>query len=73
MKINDVIKQVDLTKRAIKYYEEKGLLHVAKDTNGYRNYTEENIETLKTISVYRKLGLSLNNIYRLIQKRIIPY
>ena len=69
MKINDVIKQVDLTKRAIKYYEEKGLLHVAKDTNGYRNYTEENIETLKTISVYRKLGLSLDNIYKLIKKK----
>lgn len=68
MKINDVTKQVDLTKRAIKYYEEKGLLHVIKNTNGYRNYTEDNIETLKTISVYRKLGLSLDNIYKLIKK-----
>ena len=67
MQINDVIKQVDLTKRAIKYYEEKGLLHVAKDKNGYRNYTEENIKTLKTISVYRKLGLSLENINKLIK------
>lgn len=62
MKINDVIKQVDLSKRAIKYYEEQGLLTVSRDTNGYRNYTEENILRLKTISVYRKLGISIGNI-----------
>ncbi|MEG1505801.1 MAG: MerR family transcriptional regulator, partial [Lachnospiraceae bacterium] len=66
MKINDVIKQVDLSKRAIKYYEEQGLLAVLKDTNGYRNYTDENITTLKTISVYRKLGISIDNIRKLL-------
>ena len=26
MRLNEVIKQVDLSKRAIKFYEEKGLL-----------------------------------------------
>ena len=41
MQINEVIQQVDLTKRAIKYYEEQGLLSVHKDKNGYRNYTKE--------------------------------
>ena len=32
MRINEVIQQVDLTKRAIKYYEQEGLLSVAKIT-----------------------------------------
>lgn len=68
MKINEVIKQVDLSKRAIKYYEEQGLLSVSKDTNGYRNYTNDNILTLKSISVYRKLGISIDNIRKLLQK-----
>ena len=67
MKINDVIKQVDLSKRAIKYYEEQGLLSVSKDENGYRNYTAENIITLKSISVYRKLGISIDNIRNLLR------
>lgn len=67
MKINDVIKQVDLSKRAIKYYEEQGLLSVSKDTNGYRNYTDANIITLKSISVYRKLGISIENIRKLLR------
>lgn len=67
MKINDVIKQVDLSKRAIKYYEEQGLLSVSKAENGYRNYTAENIITLKSISVYRKLGISIDNIRNLLR------
>lgn len=62
MKINDVIKEVDLSKRAIKYYEEEGLLKVQRNHNGYRDYSKENIETLKEISIYRKLGISIQDI-----------
>ena len=62
MQINEVIQKVDLTKRAIKYYEEQGLISVNKDKNGYRNYSEEDVKTLKEISVYRKLGISIKDI-----------
>ena len=47
MRINEVVQQVPLTRRAVKFYEEKGLLHVPKDSNGYRNYTEEHIRILQ--------------------------
>ena len=62
MQINEVIQKLDLTKRAIKYYEEQGLISVNKDKNGYRNYSEEDVKTLKEISVYRKLGISIKDI-----------
>lgn len=62
MQMNEVVKKVDLSKRAVKYYEEQGLLEVAKDSNGYRNYSDDNIVTLKKISVYRKLGISIKDI-----------
>ena len=39
MLLNEIINEVGRTKRAVKYYEEKGLLSVDKDNNGYRNYT----------------------------------
>lgn len=68
MQINEVIKQVDLTKRAIKYYEEQGLLSVNKDENGYRNYTEEDVRILKEISIYRKLDISLKDIKTLLHE-----
>lgn len=66
MQINDVAKQVGLSKRAIKFYEEKGLLKVSKDDNGYRNYSEEDIRVLKEISVYRKLGIHIADIKKLL-------
>ncbi len=40
MLLNEIINEVGMTKRAVKYYEEKGLLSVDKDNNGYRNYRE---------------------------------
>lgn len=62
MRLNEVVKKVDLSKRAVKYYEEKGLLKVKKDSNGYRNYTSEDIEILEKISFYRKLGIGIKEI-----------
>lgn len=52
MLLNEIINEVGMTKRAVKYYEEKGLLSVDKDSNGYRNYSAQDVETLKKISVY---------------------
>ena len=67
MLLNEIINEVGMTKRAVKYYEEKGLLSVDKDNNGYRNYTAQDVETLKKISVYRKLGISIKDIQSLLE------
>ncbi len=67
MLLNEIINEVGMTKRAVKYYEEKGLLSVDKDRNGYRNYSVQDVETLKKISVYRKLGISIKDIQSLLE------
>ena len=67
MTINEISKELGITKRAIKFYEEKGLLSVPKDENGYRNYSQEHIKVLKTISIYRKLGIGIGDIQRMIE------
>lgn len=67
MRINEVIQLVPLSKRAVKYYEEQGLLHVEKDENGYRNYTEDDVAVLKKISIYRKLGINIRDIKTLLK------
>ena len=69
MLLSEVAKQVNLTKRAIKYYEEHGLLHVTKDANGYRNYSKEHLNILKEISVYRKLGIGIADIKKILETR----
>lgn len=67
MLLNEIVEELGMTKRAIKYYEEKGLLKVKKDSNGYRNYSLQDIETLKRISLYRKLGIGIKDIQKLLQ------
>lgn len=67
MLLNEIVKEVGMTKRAIKYYEEKGLLIVNKDNNGYRNYSKQDVDTLKKISVYRKLGIGIKDIQKLLK------
>ncbi|MEE1411681.1 MAG: MerR family transcriptional regulator [Bulleidia sp.] len=67
MLVNEILKEVGMTRRAIKYYEEKGLLSIKKDTNGYRNYTDEDVKVLKKISVYRKLGIRIEDIKKLLE------
>lgn len=68
MKINEVTRETGLSRRAVKYYEEEGLLSVKKDQNGYRNYSSENLKTLREISAYRKLGIGIKEIKRLLQR-----
>ena len=67
MTINEIAKKLNITKRAIKYYEEQGLLKVKKDSNGYRNYSEQDVETLRIISIYRKVGISISDIKKLLK------
>lgn len=68
MKINEVSAKTGMTKRAIKYYEEKGLLQIRKKENGYRSYTMEDVKRLKEIALYRKLEISLPDIQQLLQE-----
>lgn len=62
MLLHEAASRVGVTNRAVNFFEEKGLLSVKKDENGYRNYSEADVETLKRISVYRKLGIGVQDI-----------
>ncbi len=62
MKIQDVEQKTNLSKKAIRYYEEKELINIKRNGNGYRDYTEDNIKELLCIKLYRKCGLSIEQI-----------
>lgn len=59
---NEVQDKTNLSRRAIEYYEEKGLIRPIKLENGYRDYSDEDVEVLKKISLLRNLGLSISEI-----------
>lgn len=68
MHIQEAAQAVGCTRRAIKYYEEQGLLpDVGREENGYRDYSDEDIRILHEIQAYRKLGISIGDIRRLLQ------
>ena len=62
MKISEAEKITGLTAKAIRLYEEKGLISVARKDNSYRDYSEEDIDKLKFISSLREMGISLSQI-----------
>ena len=62
MHIKEAARQTEMSVRAIKHYEEKGLLQPEKDESGYRVFREQDLERLRQISVYRKLGMEITVI-----------
>ena len=66
MRINEVEALVGITKKNIRFYEEKGLLSPRRSTeNGYRDYGEAEVETLRRIKLLRKLGVPIEEIRRM--------
>lgn len=62
MLINAVCKECSVTKKAVEYYIEQGLVSPTVQENGYRDFSEEDIRRLKKISILRNLGLSVTDI-----------
>ena len=62
MKINQVEELVGITSKNIRFYESQGLLTPERAENGYREYHQKNIDTLKKIKLLRKLGVSVEEI-----------
>lgn len=60
MYIHEVAKLTNLTAKAIRFYEEKGLIHApSRNANGYRQYGMQHIEALNLIREAREIGFSL--------------
>ena len=64
MKIKQVEELVGITSKNIRFYEEQGLLSPERAENGYREYHQEHVDTLKKIKLLRKLGVSVKEIKR---------
>lgn len=66
MLINEVAYLCKLTKKAIEYYIEQGLIAPRTLANGYRDFSEGEVERLRQIALYRKLGLGIAEIKRVL-------
>ena len=59
MKIKQVEELVGITRKNIRFYEEQGLLNVARAENGYREYHQADVIRLQEIKLFRKMDISI--------------
>ena len=70
MLISEVTEQIGLSKKAIRFYEEKGLIKVARKENGYREYSEGDVLALNKIKFLRMCGISVSDIKLLFENMV---
>ena len=65
MNIREVELRTGLERANIRYYEKEGLLSPSRLPNGYRDYSETDVETLLRIKLLRELEVSVAEIAQL--------
>lgn len=62
MKSSEISKILNIPVSTLHYYEEAGLLIPDRTKNGYREYQQRDIETMKFILFFKDMQFSLNDI-----------
>lgn len=71
MTIKEVEAKTALSRSNIRFYEKEKLISpIRNETNGYREYSEENVETIKRIGFLRTLGFSIDDIRKILKEEI---
>lgn len=62
MRIQEVCKHLNVTRKAVEYYIKQALLRPSVLENGYRDFSQEDVEQIRKIMILRKLGLGIPEI-----------
>ena len=71
MKINEAEELLGISKANIRFYEKEGLLTPRRGENRYRDYSEEDLDRLREIVILRKLGISVQDIKKLLDGELM--
>lgn len=67
MHIKEMARRLQITPRAIRFYEEKGLIAPSKETiSGYRRFSEQDVWRLQTVITLREVGMPIEEIKQLL-------
>ena len=71
MTIKDVEERTGLSRSNIRFYEKEKLIEPSRnESNGYRDYSENDVENIKKIAYLRTLGISIEDIRRIISEKV---
>jgi DNA-binding transcriptional MerR regulator len=62
VRISELARRTGTTPRALRYYEEQGLLRPARHANGYRRYEDRAVHTVRHIQLLLSAGLGTTAI-----------
>ena len=62
MTIKEVEEMLGIPRATIRFYEKERLIDPKREENGYREYSEQDVATLKKVVLFRKLGLAVSDI-----------
>lgn len=62
MTIKEVEEMLGIPRASIRFYEKERLIDPKRESNGYREYDEQDVATLKKVIIFRKLGLPVSEI-----------
>ncbi|ACZ00257.1 MerR family DNA-binding transcriptional regulator [Thermomonospora curvata] len=66
MRIGEAARRAGVTPRALRYYEEQGLISVDRDHNGYRVYDAETVLLARDIARLLRAGLASEDVARFV-------
>lgn len=74
MTIKEVEERTGLARSNVRFYEKEKLIRPSRnERNGYRDYSQSDVENLKKIAYLRTLGISIEDIRNVIQgKESLP-
>ncbi len=61
-KVYEVSKIAGISRRTLQYYDEQGVLPVMRSEEGYRLYSEDDLERMWEILIYKEMKLELEEI-----------
>lgn len=68
-RIGELARELGLSQRAVRYYEEMGLIQPIRTAGGFRLFSSRDLDLLRMVLRFKELGLSLEEIRKLLQHR----
>jgi DNA-binding transcriptional MerR regulator len=62
MRIGELSRRTSVSQRSLRYYEEQGLLTPTRLSNGYRDYDERTVTTVRRIQILLSAGLGTSAV-----------
>lgn len=55
-----------ISAHAIRFYEKEGMVEIPRNSRGFREFDERNLDRLRAITHYRRVGVSLEDIRQIL-------